>query len=249
MTMVDDRNDEQRQAHLTGSKYHAIHGATVRLPTVNLLQQIGARGVKTVSKPECRSEMRRNIQMHSPQGRAFILLRQGRVSPWLLRRESPQRTLLQPALRAAEAFRHVLEPSVPAAKSPQRVRFRGALVAACSALEHQRVLTKLIAQLVDVKSGRHAADCHETAAARPSSTEILKTLYEPIHRDCGRWPSWRCHEAAFDPTTPRSYGQDPSTELASARVMSIGCQWDGPSDLKKGLALRFGRQYSNDISQ
>ena len=52
-------------------------------------------------------------------------------------------------------------------------------MAARSALEHQRVLTKLIAQLVDVKSGRHAADCHETAAARPSSTRILKTLYEP----------------------------------------------------------------------
>jgi hypothetical protein len=49
--MVDDRNDEQRQAHLTGSKYRAIHGATVRLPAVNLLQQIGARSVKTVSKP------------------------------------------------------------------------------------------------------------------------------------------------------------------------------------------------------
>lgn len=48
-----------------------------------------------------------------------------------------------------------------------------------SALEHQRVLTKLIAQLVDVKFGRHAADCYETAAARPSSTGILKTLYEP----------------------------------------------------------------------
>ncbi len=135
--------------------------ATVYLPTINLLQQIGARGVKTVSKTEYRS------------------LRQGRVSPRLLRWESPQRTLLHPALRAAEAFRHVLEPSVPAAKSPQRARFRGALVAARSALEHQRVLTKLIAQLVDVKSGRHAADCHETTVARPSSTGIMKTLYEP----------------------------------------------------------------------
>ena len=176
--MVDDRNDEQRQAHLTGSKYHVIHGATVRLPTVNLLQQIGARGVKTVSKPACRSDMRLNIQMHSLGGCALILLRQRRVSPRLLRWKSPQRTLLHPALRAAQAFRHVLEPRIPAAKSPQRARFRGALVAARSALEHQRVLTKLIAQLVDVKSGRHAADCHETAAARPSSTGILKTLYE-----------------------------------------------------------------------
>jgi hypothetical protein len=52
-------------------------------------------------------------------------------------------------------------------------------MAARSALEHQRVLTKLIAQLMDVKFGRHAADCHETAAARPSSTGTLKTLYEP----------------------------------------------------------------------
>jgi hypothetical protein len=47
-------------------------------------------------------------------------------------------------------------------------------------------LTKLIAQLVDMKSGRHAADCHETAAARPSSAEILKTLYELIDRDRDR---------------------------------------------------------------
>jgi hypothetical protein len=70
--MVDDRNDEQRQAHLTGSKYHAIHVATVRLPTVNLLQQIGARGVKTVSKPACRSDTQLNIQMHSLGGCALI---------------------------------------------------------------------------------------------------------------------------------------------------------------------------------
>src|SRR3984957_2417731 len=143
--MVDDRNDEQRQAHLTGSKYHAIHVAKVRLPTVNLLQQIGARGVKTVSKkPECRSQMRRNIQMHSLGGCALTLLRQRRVSARFLRWKSPQRTLLHPAFRAAQSLRPVLEPCVPAANSPQRARFRGALMAARNALEHQRVLTKLI---------------------------------------------------------------------------------------------------------
>ena len=135
---------------------------TVYLPTINLLQQIGARGVKTVSKTEYRS------------------LRQGRVSPRLLRWESPQRTLLHPALRAAEAFRHVLEPSVPAAKSPQRARFRGALVAARSALEHQRVLTKLIAQLVDMKLGRHGVDCYGPMRSRPSSSEALTTLYRAL---------------------------------------------------------------------
>jgi hypothetical protein len=26
MAVIDDRNDEQRQAHLTRSKYHGIHG-------------------------------------------------------------------------------------------------------------------------------------------------------------------------------------------------------------------------------
>jgi hypothetical protein len=217
MTMVDDRNDEQRQAHLTGSKYHAIHGATVRLRTVNLLQQIGARSVKTVSKPECRSVVRRSIQMRSLRGCALLLLRQRRVSPRLLRRESAQRTFLHPALRAAQAFRHVLEACVPAAQSPQRARFRGALVAARSALEHQCVLTKLIAQLVDMKSGRHAADCHETAAARPSSTGILKTLYEPSVTATaadGRHGFVISSHRKFGPTTRWSYRQDPSIDLA-----------------------------------
>jgi len=202
--------------------------ATVYLPTINLLQQIGARGVKTVSKTECRS------------------LRQGRISARLLRRESPKRTLLHPAFRAAEAFRHVLEPSVPAAKSPQRARFRGALVAARSALEHQRVLTKLIAQLVDVKSGRHAADCHETAVARPSSTGIMKTLYEASFTATaadGR------HGFAMTPLSAQPHrgrkGKSPRPDSGGYGL----CQLHGPSDLKKGLALRFGRQYSNDISQ
>jgi hypothetical protein len=120
-------------------------------------------------------------------------------------------------------------------------------VAARSALEHQRVLTILIAQLVDVKSGRHAADCHETAAARPSSTGIMTTLYEPSFTATsadGR------HGFVI---TPRIWTSHTvvvwAGPLDRTRVDTGHVQLDGPSDLKKGLALRFGRQYSYVINQ
>jgi hypothetical protein len=46
------------------------------------------------------------------------------------------------------------------------------------ALEHQRIWTKLVARFVDMKSGRHTADCYDTAAARPSSGRLALILYK-----------------------------------------------------------------------
>jgi hypothetical protein len=55
-------------------------------------------------------------------------------------------------------------------------------MSALCAFEHQGVLTKLIAQLVDMKFGRHAADCYGMTSLRPSSTVTLRTLYKQASR-------------------------------------------------------------------
>ena len=109
---------------------------------------------------------------------ASALFRQRRVPPRLTRRECSQRAPLFPALRAPHPLRHIIEPSIPATQSAERVGFSRALVPTGRTLENQRVLTKLVAQLIDTKFARHAANCSGTAPARPSSTWDSQTLYE-----------------------------------------------------------------------
>jgi hypothetical protein len=70
------------------------------------------------------------------------------------RKRAPIAILLA-ALRAAQSRYDVLEPRVPAAEPRQRMGFCMALVAA-RALEHQRVLSELIAQFLNAKLARHA---------------------------------------------------------------------------------------------
>jgi hypothetical protein len=53
------------------------------------------------------------------------------------------------------------------------MRFGGTLMAASGTFEYQSVLAKLIAQFLDVKCAGHAADCYDTATARPSSPGAL----------------------------------------------------------------------------
>jgi hypothetical protein len=66
-------------------------------------------------------------------------------------------------------------------------------MAAGDALEDQGVLAKLIAQFVDVKSARHAADCYGTGAPRPSSTHAGQTLYDAVANAVARSsPERRC---------------------------------------------------------
>src|ERR1700730_178657 len=106
----------------------------------------------------------------------------------LSRRKCLERTFLQAAFRAAHSLSDILKPSIPAAQTPQRVRFCGSLMPARTALEHQRILTELVAQFVDMKSGRHSADCYDTAAARPSSGWLVLILYKvSSHRKPSHW--------------------------------------------------------------
>lgn len=104
--------------------------------------------------------------------------RQRGVPARFARRKRPKRAFLHAALRTAHSLRDIFEPRIPSTKPAERMRFRRPLVAACNALEDQGVLAKFIAQFVDMKSDCHAADCHDTGAARPSSVRTGKTLYD-----------------------------------------------------------------------
>src|SRR5450631_4190934 len=86
---------------------------------------------------------------------AALLFFQRRIPPRLLQRKRPQSASLLSALRTPHPFRDVFQTSIPAAKPSQCVRLRLSLVTTFRTFEHESVLTKLIAQFVDMKSGRH----------------------------------------------------------------------------------------------
>jgi hypothetical protein len=86
---------------------------------------------------------------------AALLFFQRRIPPRLLQRKRPQSASLLPALRTPHPFRDFFQASIPAAKPSQCVRLRLSLVTTFRTFEHESVLTKLIAQFVDMKSGRH----------------------------------------------------------------------------------------------
>jgi len=52
------------------------------------------------------------------------------------------------------------------------------LVTTFRTFEHERVLTKLIAQFIDSDFARHGADCYGRTWSRPSSTCSVRVLYE-----------------------------------------------------------------------
>ena len=72
----------------------------------------------------------------------------------------------------------------PCGKQPsQRVRLSRTFMSARPAFEDQRVLAKLIAQFVDMKSPRASQDCYEPERRRPSSTRPTATMYKEFrHR-------------------------------------------------------------------
>jgi len=86
---------------------------------------------------------------------AALLFFQRRIPPRLLQRKRPQSASLLSALRTPHPFRDVFQTSIPAAKPSQCVRLRLSLVTTFRTFEHESVLTKVITQFVDMKSGRH----------------------------------------------------------------------------------------------
>src|SRR5882757_3118584 len=102
---------------------------------------------------------------------------QRRVAARLFRGKRPQGATLLAALGAAHAPGDILEPRIPAAQTSERARLRFALMSTLRALQHQGVLAKLIAQLVDLKLGGHGAECYGPMRSRPSSSEVPTTLY------------------------------------------------------------------------
>ena len=111
-----------------------------------------------------------------------ILFRQSLLPSRLLRQQRSRCTLLLPTLRTPHSPSHILEPSIPAAQSTQSLRLGRPFMAACRALEDQRVLTELIAEFLDMRSARHAANCCDTSQMRPSSNSTAATLYKEISR-------------------------------------------------------------------
>ena len=95
----------------------------------------------------------------------------------LLRQHRSRRALFLPTLRTPHPLRHILEPSIPAAQSTERFRLGSPLMAARRAFENQRALTELIAEFLDMKSTRHAANCCDSSWSRPSSIDRTVTLY------------------------------------------------------------------------
>src|SRR5277367_3394536 len=83
--------------------------------------------------------------------------RQRCISARLFRRKCPEPAALSAAFRAAHALCHIFEPGIPTTEPPEHERLRFALMTAFATCQHQRVLAKLIAQSLDVKSARHAA--------------------------------------------------------------------------------------------
>src|SRR5450631_3329777 len=99
---------------------------------------------------------RKDIPDPPPTGlQAALLFPQRRIPPRRLQRKRPQSASLLSALRTPHPFRDVFQTSIPAAKPSQCVRLRLSLMTTFRTFEHESVLTKLIAQFVDMKSGRH----------------------------------------------------------------------------------------------
>lgn len=103
------------------------------------------------------------------------------------------------------------------------MRFRRTFMAARRAFQHQCVLTKLIAELLDAKFARHDADCSRRAVASPFSTGALAILYKntrnPNAELCLRTDtpvSLRCH------CLPRKCGaQSRGDDMASKEAFAV----------------------------
>ena len=101
--------------------------------------------------------------------RFALLFPQRRIPARLCRRNGSQTALLISALRTPQPLLHVRQLRIPAAQTPQHMRFGGTFMSAGRACQDQSVLPELIAQFIDSDFARHAADCYEPKSQRPPS--------------------------------------------------------------------------------
>ena len=130
-------------------------------------------------------------------------MRRGRTA-WLLNLDCSNVTALPPALRTAQSFLKIRERHVPSTEVCQQIWIGTPLVSASGALDHQKVLSKLIGKTLNLEIARHERYCiyqqppiatiftAQTAFEHDDWTRkglsVLQQSRLPIVRACGR--SW-----------------------------------------------------------
>src|SRR5580698_3190407 len=91
--------------------------------------------------------------------------------------ETPARALLCPAFRAPHTFPYLLERGIPSAQPAQSARLSGSFMPTRTALQEQAVLTKLGAQLLDMRFAPHLTNCCDSPSGRPSSIGGMTSVW------------------------------------------------------------------------